>query len=150
MCYRHGTCTNQFRLQTGILHRKFGSLVLRESSKLYEKSAVCHMAIQNYSSNYMNICSIITIITIKIIIRYCLFAWHSREQVMNNIKIYFSAKCIDYMRKYLTLHTTHKKHLFYEELNSTWTEYSLNPILFLWHSSPIMLASLPYHTVLIL
>ena len=37
-----------------------------------EKSAVCHVAIQNYSSNYMIRCSIITITTIKIIIWYCL------------------------------------------------------------------------------
>ena len=37
-----------------------------------EKSAVCHMAIQNYSSNYMNRCSIITIIIIKVIIKYFL------------------------------------------------------------------------------
>ena len=33
---------------------------------------MCHIAIQNYSYNYMNTCSIITIIIIKIIIRHCL------------------------------------------------------------------------------
>ena len=37
-----------------------------------DKSAVCHMAIQNYSSNYMNRCPIITIIIIKMIIMYSL------------------------------------------------------------------------------
>ena len=40
----------------------------------WKKSSVCHVAIQNYRSNYINRCSIIIIITIKIIISYCLFA----------------------------------------------------------------------------
>ena len=43
-----------------------------------EKSAVCHVAILNYSPNYMNRCSIITNITIKILIRWCVrmtFTW---------------------------------------------------------------------------
>ena len=37
-----------------------------------EKSVICHMKILNYTSNYMNRCSIITISIIKIITRYCL------------------------------------------------------------------------------
>ena len=37
-----------------------------------EKSGICHIEIQNYNSNYVNSCFIITIIIIKIIILYCL------------------------------------------------------------------------------
>ena len=40
------------------------SILINNNSRL-EKSAVCHVAIQNYSSNCVNICSIITIIIYK-------------------------------------------------------------------------------------
>ena len=111
-CYSHGICTNGFNSQTHILYINFGCLVLQESSKLKNsihfqwhtfnilqimqlrgfnkntfelvKSAVCHLAIQNYSSNYNNYyeqmfyCKFI-----EIIIRYSLlwfFVWWLHNQ----------------------------------------------------------------------
>ena len=45
---------------------------LMNNTLCLEKSVMYHVAIYNYSSNYMNICSIITIIIIKIGTRHCL------------------------------------------------------------------------------
>ena len=47
------------------LHRTSNSTPSNSTIHL-KKSAVCRVSIQNYSSNYMNRCYIITIITFKI------------------------------------------------------------------------------------